>query len=92
MLTKPVSKEFISRQLKTLTPEGLLEVAQFIEFLHYREQQPEQPGNSGEHAAFGIWADYPEAQDAAIFAANLRQMIEVRQDAHHKPHRLHIER
>jgi hypothetical protein len=87
MVTKPVSKEFVARQLETLTPEGLLEVAQFIEFLQYRAQQPAPLGNSGEHAAFGIWADYPEAQDAAAFGARLRQMIETRQDAHHKPAR-----
>ncbi len=87
MSSKPVSKEYITRQLETLTPEGLLEVAQFIEFLQYRAQQPAPLGDSGEHSAFGIWADYPEAQDSAAFAAKLRQMIETRQDAHHKPAR-----
>ncbi len=85
MLTKPVSKEFITRQLETLTPDGLLEVAQFIEFLQYRAQQPSPLGDSGQHAAFGIWADYPEAQDAAAFSTRLRQMTETRQDARHKP-------
>ncbi len=85
MLNQHVTKEFISQQLETLTPEGLLEVAQFIEFLQFRVQPPSQTEDPGEHAAFGVWADYPEAQDPSAFAAKLRQMIEASQDAHPKP-------
>jgi len=85
VLTQHVTKEFIYQQLETLTPEGLLEVAQFIEFLQFRVQQPAQMVNSGEHTAFGVWADYPEAQDASAFAAKLRQIIEASQDAQPKP-------
>ena len=80
MLSQPVTKEYISRQLDTLPSDALVEVAQFIEFLQFRGQQPVRPSASGEHAAFGIWADYPEAKDPAAFALKLRQEMEKRQD------------
>jgi hypothetical protein len=80
MLSQPVTKEFVFRQLETLSTDGLTEVAQFIEFLQFRGQQPLKPLASGEHTAFGIWADYPEASDPVAFAAQIRQKIEKRQD------------
>lgn len=79
MLSQQVTKEFIFRQLDTLSTDGLVEVAQFIEFLQFRRQAL-QPSSSGEHTAFGIWADYPEANDPAAFALNLRQNMEKRKN------------
>ena len=78
MLSQQVTKEYIFRQLDTLSSDGLVEVAQFIEFLQFRGQAL-QPSASGEHTAFGIWADYPEAKDPAAFALKLRQNMEKRQ-------------
>jgi len=79
MVFQQVTKEFVLRQLDTLSMDGLVEVAQFIEFLQFRGQAL-QPSASGEHAAFGIWADYPEANDPAAFALKLRQNMENRQN------------
>ena len=78
MVPQQVTKEFIFRQLDTLSTDGLVEVAQFIEFLQFRGQAL-HPSVSGEHTAFGIWADYPEAKDPAAFALKLRQDMENRQ-------------
>lgn len=80
MVTQPVTKEYIFRQLETLSNDGLMEVAQFIEFLQFRGQPTLKPFASGEHSAFGIWADYPEAQNPAVFAKKLREGIEKQQD------------
>jgi len=76
MVTQQVTKDFIVRQIEKLSQDGLAEVAQFIEFLQFREQGPIQAPVSGTPAAFGIWADYLEAQDPASFALKLRQNIE----------------
>ena len=80
MLSQPVTKEFVFRQLETLSSDGLTEVAQFIEFLQFRGQQPLKPLAKGKHTAFGIWADYPEAQDPVAFASKLRENVEKRRD------------
>ena len=74
MVSQQVTKEFIFRQLDTLSTDALVEVAQFIEFLQFRGQAL-QPSASGEHTAFGIWADYPETNDPAAFASKLRQQL-----------------
>ena len=79
MSSQQAIKDFIFRQLDTLSMDGLVEVAQFIEFLQFRGQAL-QPSASGEHLAFGIWADYPEATDPAAFALKLRQNIETRRN------------
>jgi hypothetical protein len=80
MVTQQATKDFIARQIEKLSEDELVEVAQFIEFLQFREQGPIQPATSGAHSAFGIWADYSEAQDAASFALKLRQKMQNRQD------------
>ena len=80
MLSQQVTKETIFRQLDTLSTDSLVEVAQFIEFLQFRGKQSLKPPAAGEHAAFGIWADYPEANDPAAFAMKLRQNMEKRQN------------
>jgi hypothetical protein len=80
MLAQQMTKEFIFRQLEMLPPNRLLEVAQFIETLQSRAQQPARRKNSRKHSAFGIWAGYPEAQDPVAFAETLRRKIETRQD------------
>lgn len=80
MLSQSVTKDFILRQLEKLPPDGLLEVAQFIEFLKFQASQPVQPGVSGEHAGFGIWASHPKAKNLAAFAEKLRQQVEKRRD------------
>ena len=80
MITQQVTKEFLARQIEKLSQEELVEVAQFIEFLQFREQGLIQPAGSGVPSAFGIWADYPEAQDPASFAMRLRRNLESRRD------------
>lgn len=80
MVMQPITKDFIVRQIEKLSQDGLVEVAQFIEFLQFREQGPIQAAVPGTHSAFGIWADYPEAQDAAAFALKLRHEMERRRD------------
>lgn len=67
-----VTKETIFRQLDQLPPNRLMEVAQFIEFLQSRTQQPVRRKSFRKQSAFGIWADYPEAQDPVAFAETLR--------------------
>lgn len=79
MLTSQATKEYIFRQLDMLTKDSLVEVAQFIEYLQFRGQPTLKPVSSGEHVAFGIWADYPEASDPAAFALKLRENMEKRQ-------------
>jgi delta 1-pyrroline-5-carboxylate dehydrogenase len=80
MLSEQVTKELLLRQIDKLSPDGLIEVAQFIEFLQFRAQKPARHKTPGKHDAFGIWADYPSAQDAAAFAQSLRDSLEKRQD------------
>ena len=80
MLSQQVSKDLIVRQIEKLSQDGLVEVAQFIEFLKFREGLPVQFATPGAHSAFGIWADYPEASDPAAFARTLREKIEKRRD------------
>ncbi|MBU0510371.1 MAG: hypothetical protein KKD28_15205 [Chloroflexi bacterium] len=81
MLSQPVTKDFVLHQLDKLSSDRLAEVARFIESLQFRTRVPLRESVSGEHAAFGIWADYPEADEPAIFALKLRRQIETRQDA-----------
>ena len=78
MVTKNTTRDFIFRQIENLSQDGLIEVAQFIEFLQFREQSPLQASAVMAGAAFGIWADYPEAQNPAAFAADLRHRMERR--------------
>lgn len=78
MAAPQVTKDFLVRQIETLSQDGLAEVAQFIEFLQYRQQSVAKGSASGARVAFGIWADYPEANDPAAFAANLRENMEKR--------------
>jgi len=80
MLSQQINKDSILRQLEKLPPDGLLEVARFIEFLQFQAKQTVQRKTSGKRAAFGIWANNPEAQDPAAFAEKLRMKIETRQD------------
>ena len=80
MLTQSVTKEFVFHQLEKLPPERLQEVSQFIEFLQFQAGQSTPKKPAAKRTAFGIWADYPEAQDPVAFAAKLRRNIETRQD------------
>jgi len=80
MLSEQVTKEFLLRQIEKLSPDRLVEVAQFIEFLQFRVQKPVRQKTASKHDAFGIWADNPKAQDAAAFAQSLRDAMEKRQD------------
>ncbi|MGC1376416.1 MAG: hypothetical protein WA821_09340 [Anaerolineales bacterium] len=86
MLSQQVNKDFILRQLEKLSPDGLQEVAQFIEFVQFQAQQPlKQPKGSRKHSAFGLWAKYPETQDPVAFAQTLRQKIEKKQEVCDEP-------
>ncbi len=81
MLSQQVTKDFIVRQLDKLSPDGLQEVAQFIEFVQFQAEKPlKRSKASRKHSAFGLWANRPEAQDPAAFARTLRENIEKRQD------------
>ena len=80
MVTQQVTKDFIAHQIEKLSQDELVEVAQFIEFLQFREQGSIQAAAPGAHLAFGIWADYPEAQDPTSYALKLRQNMEKRRD------------
>lgn len=82
MLPEQAIKHFILRQSETLPPQGLVEVAQFIEFLQYQSNQPSKARKivTRKPAAFGIWADRAEAQKPAQFAQSLRQKMEKRED------------
>jgi hypothetical protein len=80
MIMQQVTKEFLARQIEKLSQDELAEVAQFIEFLQFREQGTIQPAGAGIPSAFGLWADYPEAQDPAAFAMKLRRNMESRRD------------
>lgn len=80
MFSQQVTREFVLRQLEKLPPDRLSEVARFIEFLQFQSGQTIRRRTASKRKAFGIWADYPEAQDPAAFAAKLRRQIETRQD------------
>lgn len=82
MFSQQVTKDFIVRQLEKLSPDGLQEVAQFIEFVQFQAEKPLKRSKTlRKHSAFGLWAKYTEAQDPAVFAQTLREKIEKRQDA-----------
>ena len=82
MLSQQVTKESIIRQLEKLSPDGLQEVAQFIEFVQFQAEKPLKRSKvSRKHSAFGLWSNRPEAQDPSAFAQTLREKIEKRQDA-----------
>lgn len=78
MAAPQVTKDFLVRQIEMLSQDGLMEVAQFIEFLQFRQQGTVQTAVPGAHVAFGIWADYAEAKNPAAFAAILREKMETR--------------
>ena len=69
-------KDVIAAQAPDLA--GVLkEIEAMIEFLQFRGQAL-QPSTLGEHTAFGIWANRPEANDPAAFSLKLRQDVEKR--------------
>jgi len=82
MLGQTVTKETVILKLSNLPPDGLAEVARFIDFPQFRTgiMPRSSRAHAGEHPAFGIWADRPEAQDPAQFTERLRRTIETRQD------------
>ncbi len=59
-------------------PPGAVEVIVLSEAL----ARPVKPRSARRkaHPAFGIWADRPEAAEAALFAAYLRQQMQNRAD------------
>jgi len=80
MLSQQVTKDFVLRQLEQLPPDRLQEVARFIEFLQFEGQQTVHRKSARKGSAFGIWANYPKAQDPVAFAETLRRNMETRQD------------
>ncbi len=82
--------------VRDLPPARAAEVLDFASFLHAREGEKgsdlhaalaEKPSQRRAtrpqtHPAFGIWADRPDVNDPADFAAQLRRQIEDRRDAH----------
>ena len=80
-MATPVSKEQVLKQIEVLSPTDLAEVSRYIEFLQYLERQTKAiKGKLVKSSAFGIWRDYPEAQDPVVFARKLCQNIELRLD------------
>ncbi len=77
-----VSEVEIVRRIGRLSQSDLAEVARFIEFLEYKaaQDEPIQP-SSGEHPAFGIWADRTDIADSASFGQELRDRLEERRDS-----------
>ena len=82
MLEQATTKEATILKLSNLPPDGLAEVARFIDFLQFKTGLATRSSRAraGEHPAFGIWADRPEAQDPVQFTEHLRRAIETRQD------------
>ena len=82
MLEQTMTKEAVILKLSDLPPDGLAEVARFIDFLQFKTGKKSRTSRprAGEHPAFGIWADRPEAQDPVQFTEHLRAAIETRQD------------
>jgi len=82
MLGQTITKEAVILKLSNLPPDGLAEVARFIDFLQFRTGIVKRPSrtHTGQHPAFGIWADRPEVQDPVQFTEHLRRAIETRQD------------
>jgi hypothetical protein len=82
MLGQTVTKEAVILKLSDLPPDGLAEVARFIDFLQFKTGKKSRVPRTraGEHPGFGIWADRAEAQDPVQFTEHLRCTIEARQD------------
>jgi len=80
-MAAPASKEHVLKQIESLSPESLAEVARFLEFLQFQEEKRGvRKKASGKLSGFGMWANRPEAQDPIAFAEALRRKIEMRQD------------
>ena len=74
MLSHQVNKEFLLQQLEKLPPDGLAEVAQFVEFLQFRQQKPVQKAARSKHTAFGMWADRTDqSADSLDYVDDLRR-------------------
>jgi hypothetical protein len=82
MLEQAMTKEAVILKLSNLPPDGLAEVARFIDFLQFKTGLVTRTSRArvGEHPAFGIWADRPEIQDPVQYTEHLRRTIETRQD------------
>ena len=83
MLEQATTKEAVILKLSDLPPDGLAEVARFIDFLQFKTgivSRGTPRARSGEHPAFGIWADRTETQEPRQFTEHLRRTIETRQD------------
>jgi hypothetical protein len=78
-MVTPVLKEQVLQQIEALPPDRLAEVARFLEFLQFQEEKlVVRKKASGKLTGFGMWADYPEAQDPVAFAQKLRQQVGMR--------------
>ena len=76
------TRETVMQKLTGLPPEGLAEVARFIDFLEFRSRPRRSAAATRKraHPAFGIWADHSEIKDPVEFTQVLRHRIETRQD------------
>lgn len=80
-MATPVLKERVLKQIDRLSADDLAEVARFIEFLQFLDRQSRAlKSKPGKTSAFGIWRDYPDAQNPVLFAQKLRESIELRLD------------
>lgn len=81
MTTQPITPEHLLEQLKRLGPSALERAASYIDTLARAEERLSGDLPTGDRfTAFGIWADRPETQDSAAFAASLRQRLERGED------------
>lgn len=80
-MEESITQESIIKKLGNLSPDGLAEVARFIDALQARKSRRHgQSGQPRKYPAFGIWADRKEVADPVEFTNQLRRMIENRQD------------
>ena len=83
MIKRPISQEALMQKVAELPPDGLAAVVRFIDSWQLKVRSPtgtSTPG-TGEHPAFGLWADRTNIQDSVVFTQQLRRRIEERRDA-----------
>ncbi len=83
-----VIRERLHQQIDDLPNEAVKQIADFTfalsQFFHKdtKDEYSLEDGErvSGEDAAFGMWADHPEAIEPTAFATKLRHQIEMREE------------
>ena len=87
-MSSAVIRKKLHQQIDDLPDDVVKQIADFTFAVSrfYRQGdhaecfQADTGEGSGEHGAFGLWSDYPEASQPAVFALKLRRQLETRQD------------